>query len=173
MSGVLRLTGVGSYEVDVVGESYYQDALKQIANGERRRRVVAQLVCEKDNPHDTQAVKVLIEGATIGHLSRDMARVHRRQLREAQQPEASAECEAVVVTGKDGVSGVYLDLPYDEDDWNEFSELITPTIKRPFVRRHFMGLSIVALVLMLSGAGLPIGLPLAAYLVYYRLRKWS
>lgn len=113
---ILRWTGSGSFDAEVVGESYYQTDLKRIAGDEKRKRVVARLICETDNPHDKNAVRVEISGKTVGHLSRGLAPVHRRKLAEMKRGGAVVECEAVAVTGKDGVVGVYLDLPVDDED---------------------------------------------------------
>ena len=67
----------GHTTLEVVGESYHQDHLWQQAGGHTPERVrceiVAELVPEPDNPHDRNAVQVLIRGGCIGHLSRDDA----------------------------------------------------------------------------------------------------
>ena len=173
MADVIRWTGTGSCDVSVVGESYYQDNLKPIAGDVKRKMCVARLVCEKNNPHDKNAVKVEIDGAQVGHLPRGLAPVHRRRLQESHQAGAIVECEARVVTGKDGAIGVYLDLPYSDDDADEDNLSIErSTQTRPFVQRYFVLLAVVAAILLLSGALSPIGLVLAVYLAYFRLKKW-
>jgi hypothetical protein len=63
--------------VDVVGESRYQRALTQIAGGKRREsqyiRTNAELRREPGNPHDRNAVQVLIAGEVVGYLPREEA----------------------------------------------------------------------------------------------------
>lgn len=119
MPKMLRWHGDGSFDGAVVGESHYQKDLKKLAGGERRKPATARLVCEKDNPYDRQAVKVEISGKTIGHLSSDEARAHRRKLKTMKQEGAMVECDAVIVTGREGLCGVYLDLPSDENEKDE------------------------------------------------------
>jgi hypothetical protein len=179
MANVLRLSGTGAYQDEVVGESHYQKDLKRLAGKERRKNVAARLTCEDDNPYDKKAVRVSIEGKTVGYLPKEEARPYRQQLAAMGQAGATVECEAVIVTGKDGACGVYLDLPFvDDEDDDPIVKPIpaatqNPRAARPFVRRYFVLLSIGALVLLLSGAGTPIGVVLAAYLVYYRMKKWQ
>jgi HIRAN domain len=68
----------GRHDLEVVGESHYQDALWRVAGGRRTERVrvetQAMLVREPDNPHDANAISVRIDGATVGYLCRDDAR---------------------------------------------------------------------------------------------------
>jgi hypothetical protein len=83
----LLLEGPDAFALPIVGESHYQDALEQICGprtdeGEDRR-VEAQLVLEDQNPHDSMAVRVDINGITVGYLSRDHARTYRRGLSKA------------------------------------------------------------------------------------------
>jgi hypothetical protein len=174
MGDVIRWTGTGGFDVSVVWESYYQDNLKPIAGDVRRKKCVARLVCEKNNRQDRNAVRVEIDGAQVGYLPRDLAPVHRRRLEESKQAGAVVECEAVAVTGEDGAIGVYLDLPYSDDDADDesFSIEMRPRPK-PFVQRYFVALAIAAGVLVLSGAGAPIGLALAVGLGWFRWKRWA
>lgn len=65
---------------EVVGESHYVDAIRALfveGVDERwqERIVTADLVPEPENPHDSNAVKVAVDGATVGYLPRpDAAR---------------------------------------------------------------------------------------------------
>ena len=116
-----NLPGPGLYGVDVVGESKYQTALESICGGRtdasQEKVVVATLIYEHDNPHDDKAVRVEIEGRTVGYLDRANARQYRSRLSEAGYPEITATCSAVIVGGWDrggddrGHFGVRLDLP--------------------------------------------------------------
>jgi hypothetical protein len=79
----LRVTGNGSFTTDVVGESFYQDALEAIV-GHRSEHgwnltTEAVLVCENTNPYDPKAVRVDVSGRRVGYLSRERARLHRRR----------------------------------------------------------------------------------------------
>lgn len=117
----LEITGPGQFAVDVVGVSRRQDALAAVVerHGRRGRTVTvdAILVLEDSNPHDANAVRVEIDGALIGYLSRDNARRYRADLAAAGQPQATVRCKARIVGGfetSDGERahfGVRLDLP--------------------------------------------------------------
>jgi hypothetical protein len=112
----------GGLEVDVVGESHYQDALTAIVGGKRPESVriptQATLVPEPDNPYDPNAVAVYIDGRKVGHLPRLAAQAFApvgRRLAEQQQVGA---CSATITGGWDrgdgdtGHFGVILDLAH-------------------------------------------------------------
>lgn len=65
----------GDEDLEVVGESFYQENLWRLAGLHRpedrvRSDIHAMLVAEYDNPHDPNAVGVWINGLKVGHLSR-------------------------------------------------------------------------------------------------------
>ena len=117
------LTGTGKFALLAVGESHYQDALEEICGGRskggRRFSCSATLIHEDENPHDHRAVRVDINGRTVGYLSRDMAPRYRAALEKAGQAGAMAQCGARIVGGWDrgeddrGHFGVKLDVPID------------------------------------------------------------
>jgi hypothetical protein len=116
-----NLPGPGTYSFDIVGESRYQKALEDICGGHDEdgvnQIVQAILIHEDDNPYDNQAIRVDVQGMTVGYLRREDAREFRRQLREAGHPGIVATCSAKIVGGWDrgrgdrGHFGVKLDLP--------------------------------------------------------------
>jgi hypothetical protein len=116
----IDLPGPGTYLGDVVGESHYQDALNVICGGKTERGhhkiVKALLVCEDPNPYDSHAVRVDIEGKTVGHLSRMNARHFREELIAGGFAGITGVCSAEIVGGWDrgggdeGHYGVKLDL---------------------------------------------------------------
>ncbi|WP_421121664.1 HIRAN domain-containing protein [Aquihabitans daechungensis] len=82
MSGTLTGTLCeGEVGLEVVGESYYQDALWRLSSVPRGSRVsvdiVAILVAEIDNPYDPNAIAVWINGLKVGHLSSHNAARYR------------------------------------------------------------------------------------------------
>ena len=98
-----QLAGDGSFSLPIVGESKYQDALERIC-GRRTRAghdivTVASLLLEDDNPYDPMAVRVAIQGQTVGYLTRDKARTYRERLaaRGCLQPETT--CHARIRGG--------------------------------------------------------------------------
>lgn len=119
-----RLPGPGTYEFDIVGESKYQDVLESICGGRTEEGAEhlthAVLTLEDQNPYDNKAVRVDIEGHTVGYLSRQNARSYRKQLQRLGHPRIACVCNAMVVGGWErtpsdrGHFGVKLDLPVGE-----------------------------------------------------------
>lgn len=116
-----NITGHGDFYLEVVGESHYQANLETICGprttkGEERK-VEATLILEDNNKYDNQAVRVEISGLTVGHLSREVARSYREQLKRSGHPRAIGVCQAMIKGGwkrKDGNTGhygVWLDIP--------------------------------------------------------------
>lgn len=119
----VNLSGPGHYDCDIVGESYYQPALKEICGGKSEKghqlEVEAVLVHDNTNPYDNKAIRVDIRGRTVGHLSRALARSYRKRLEEIGYAEATASVAAIVVGGwkrgaDEGYFGVKLDLPVED-----------------------------------------------------------
>jgi hypothetical protein len=71
----------GSESLDVVGESFRQDALWTIVGGAAtehvRQGVTAILIPETDNPYDPNAISVWVIGLQVGFLSREEAARYR------------------------------------------------------------------------------------------------
>lgn len=115
------IPGPGEFGIQVVGESFHQRELEAICGGINKygSRVLktAVLILEDENPHDPKAVRVEIDGLTVGHLSRANAREYRRMLADNGHPRITASCRAIVMGGWDrgdgdnGMFGVRLDLP--------------------------------------------------------------
>lgn len=83
---------------DVVGEASYQRALANICNGKglysAERQCMATLIPEPDNPHDVNAVKVVIERQLVGYLARQHAVEYRQHIGDR-----ASWCEAKIVGG--------------------------------------------------------------------------
>jgi hypothetical protein len=88
--------------IEVVGESFYQSNIAAIltdANYDHGRDSAnyackAKTVPDNNNPHDKNAVKVEINGKTVGHLSRDYAKAYRKAYGLK-----SIECNAIITGG--------------------------------------------------------------------------
>lgn len=112
--------GDGSYELEVVGESNYQEALNRLAGGKTEDgheiECIAMLIPEPDNRHDPNAVMVQIEGKLVGYLSRDVAQAMTMLFKKHNL--AGAQADAIIVGGwsgrrgrkSDGHYGVRLDI---------------------------------------------------------------
>src|SRR4030042_2459327 len=118
---IANLPGPGTYSLDIVGESNYQSSLEKMCGGQteegHEKIVQATLIHEDDNPYDNKAIRVDIDGMTVGYLSRENAREYRKRLKKAGYPGITATCSAIIVGGWDrgggdrGHFGVKLDLP--------------------------------------------------------------
>jgi len=89
------------YPTHVVGESHYQSALEMICGGKQEYgrgtwTDEVQLIPYDDNPYDKNAVRVDIDGNTVGHLKRADAVLYRQKYGKSVLP-----CEAIIVGGWD------------------------------------------------------------------------
>lgn len=103
----------GPDDLEVVGESHYQDALRALfkpPEGRSRMEVNAILLAEAHNPYDPNAVSVWIEGRKVGHLSRDDAAAMRPGLLRLQEHAGTwiALPGVIVAGGPVGTMGVFL-----------------------------------------------------------------
>lgn len=95
----------GREDLEVVGESHYQENLWQIAGGRHnpearvRCEIYALLVPEDDNPHDANAVAVWIQGLKVGYLSREDAQRYRPGLQDLQSRYGTPIAMAGVIVG--------------------------------------------------------------------------
>lgn len=113
--GAVNLKGSGKFEVEVVGESHYQNSLRAIVGDVSTYRefsCTAELICEDNNPYDSNAVAVLVDGRQVGHLSRIVAVVYRQKLADAGVSKATATCRAKIFGGgkRKPSLGVWLDI---------------------------------------------------------------
>jgi hypothetical protein len=118
----LQIAGDGHYDFGIVGESNYQSALDKICGGKCEDGVehecVATLTPESSNPHDANAIKITIEGRTVGYLSRSDALKFHREMKRLSIRGQSVKCDAIVVGGWDrgdndqGHFGVKLDMAW-------------------------------------------------------------
>lgn len=109
----------GSFPMEVVGESYYQDALTSICGRHSRHghevECVATIEREPSNPCDPNSVKVVIQGQKVGHLSREQAARVGEQMSKAGL--SAALCAARISGGwrtnqyDEGSFGVRLAIP--------------------------------------------------------------
>ena len=105
---------------DIVGESHYQAALNRIAGGKTEESVEIDvdvfLISEPENSYDSDAVKVVIDGQKVGHLSRQHTESFHNITRSLGIDRA--KCEGLIVGGwkrssdDEGSFGVKLDLKW-------------------------------------------------------------
>lgn len=103
----------GGIRVEVVGESFYREALKEIVGlaGDSfgASLLWASIVPEFENPYDSNAVKIVIAGREVGHLDREAALAFRPVSTRIRELGCEVQCAAMIV-GVKGVFGVQLDL---------------------------------------------------------------
>ncbi len=88
------------YPCEVVGESRYQEALDEICGGKdsegHEEELTASLILDDGNSYDNKAVRIEIEGDTVGFLSRSNARKFRKRYATRKSP---FRCEAIILGG--------------------------------------------------------------------------
>jgi hypothetical protein len=115
----------GGHDLEVVGESFYQDALWRVVgvrSTERvRMEIEAVLVAETDNAYDDNAISVWIGGVKVGHLSREDAEAYRPGLLALQAREGkSIALRGVIVGGgvrQDGLGFLGVWMSHDPADF--------------------------------------------------------
>jgi hypothetical protein len=105
--------------VEVVGESHYQDELREVCGSSRweevRCEVTAGLVAEPDNPYDPNAIMVVIGGMKVGYLSRGDALDYQPAMQQLQALGYDAGACGAMICGRGPGSetsnlGVFLHL---------------------------------------------------------------
>ncbi|MDQ1700608.1 MAG: hypothetical protein QOG34_2471 [Frankiaceae bacterium] len=91
-------------DIDIVGESFHEDYIRQIRSRYADREFEIVLVPEPNNPYDPNAVAIHVDGGIVGHLARDMA--------ASWQPRVlAAAAEGFVVAGTAAIFGGTQDKP--------------------------------------------------------------
>ena len=92
----LRLQGGGAYEFAVLGVSRYRAALEKLCDAGQGdpRTVDALLIPEDNNARDRNAVRVEVQGRTVGYLPPELAEAYRKRLAESGYPGARGICKA-------------------------------------------------------------------------------
>ena len=113
--------GDGHFDLEVVGESHYQRHLRFLSERYEKkigdRELVAKLHYENTNPHDKKAIRVVIDGGTVGYLTRKDARLFRKRIEKVRPDGLIVSCDAEIIGGKrvgffkKTKFSVWLDLP--------------------------------------------------------------
>jgi hypothetical protein len=115
----------GDDDLDVVGESYRQDALWKIVGGKTSERVrketIGYLVPEPNNVYDPNAIGVWIQGLQVGFIAKELAREIIDDLHALIESNAGKYIglRGVVAGGGErddgpGMLGVFLEFPADK-----------------------------------------------------------
>lgn len=103
-------SGDGSYSQEVVGESNYQPALRAAAGSGYETRCVAAVILDDHNEYDNNAIRIEVDGRTVGYLSREDAREYRREIKRTGQA-STIYVNAKIFGGGEKHYGIWLDLP--------------------------------------------------------------
>lgn len=99
----VRVVQYGACDFEVVGESSYQKELAAIAgpapDDGHEVPVTVWLICQDNNPHDRNAVAVVVQEKTVAYLRREDAREYRKSLREETDSLPSAMTAGLIVGG--------------------------------------------------------------------------
>ena len=91
-------------DIEIVGESFHQDEIRKIAKRVGKAEFSITLRPEPNNPYDENAVAVDVDGVSVGHLAKGMAK-------DWQSMILSAEAEGFSVVGAATVCGGTDDKP--------------------------------------------------------------
>jgi len=109
-------------DLPIVGESNYQDALSRICGGYTRDghqlHTRASLVPDPSNPYDANAIRVAIDGQTVGYLKREHAARYTKRLLDEGRSGEVLDVRAYISGGwrtnqhDSGHFGVQLEKPW-------------------------------------------------------------
>ena len=114
-----KSNGGDTFSSYAVGHSHHQDALKRIfserTSESQEKLVEAVLLLDDGNPYDNQAVRVDIQGQTVGYLKHENARQFRKKMMEKDPSGIKTTCAAKIVYWEREFDNylVILDLPLD------------------------------------------------------------
>ena len=127
-NGAQAVLLAGREDLEVVGESFYQENLWSLVGGRRsveqrvRQEILALLMVEDNNPYDPAAVAVWIDGWKVGHLSRADARWYRPGLLALCQAHGKPIALSGVIAGgglrEDGPGRLGVFLRHDPADFD-------------------------------------------------------
>ncbi|MGW4891323.1 HIRAN domain-containing protein [Kitasatospora sp. NPDC004240] len=91
-----HLHGAGYFRQQVVGESYHDVELSRLAGPEPagEKLLVAELHREPRNPHDRDAIQVIIDEGLVGYLPREHAPAYQPELKAVESWGYIAQCPA-------------------------------------------------------------------------------
>lgn len=140
----------GSYEVNLKGESNYQDEIRQVIlydedsthQSIQEDGFTAELFFEDDNPYDRgNAIRVDIDNHTVGYLSREHASKYRKLLASKNVTGAVGSCYAAII-GRyndeldDMLFGVRLDLDLNNLIIPSAQKVLSTPITQPIEKKN-------------------------------------
>ncbi len=100
---------IGDQQVDVVEEEDHQEVLERLAGGRSEsgamKQVVALLTREPDHPHDKDAIRVDIDGETVGYIEKWNAKSIQPLMQRLEREGRPAWVRGTIVGGWDHDQG--------------------------------------------------------------------
>ncbi len=116
--------GSGQYDLEVISESRRQKYLEVLCGGYSikgsKQEVVAKLHYENSNTSDKNAIRVVVNGGTVGYLSPENASLYRKKIEKSGQDGIIVSCKARILGGKKvwlfkkTKFNVWIDLPIEK-----------------------------------------------------------
>lgn len=93
----------GRFKIAIAGTSHYRKEIASIAqnpdNVSALVTCLAYLVIDDRNPHDANAVRIVIEGRTVGYLSREFAKTYRSYIGDLPSHIQHVSAAAAITNG--------------------------------------------------------------------------
>ena len=109
----LLIESTGNFSTNIAGESYYFDAISSATNQRTGEHLMlAEIIREPENKYDSNAVRVDIDGRTVGHIPREDAPSFHPLLDYAKSIDKRvfASCRVWVSDQEDSYGSVSLDI---------------------------------------------------------------
>lgn len=106
--------------VQVVGAQYHQPALLKVSkrliqSDTDRCEREAELLREPDNPHDSKAVAVIVDGQRVGYLKAGSARSLNKRVKGLEESAVNERYPLLIRMQAPGFFQAHLQIPYDSD----------------------------------------------------------
>jgi hypothetical protein len=107
----LHWPATGLFPIKVVGARFYRNEIARITKNQAGNNALvfcaASLIPEIDNPHDENAILVMVGSERIGHLSRDFSLEFRKRLNSLDIALQATLCDAIISGGIETENRVY------------------------------------------------------------------
>ena len=98
------IEGDGHYKLKVIAEPCHQNYLKSLCGGYSikgsNHEIVVKLHYENCSQRDKNAIRVVVNGGTVGYLSPKHARLYRNRIEKTRQEGIVVSCNARILSGK-------------------------------------------------------------------------
>ena len=118
------IEGDGRFDLQVSQTQNYQKHLhflsRRKSKNSANRDLIAKLHYENLNPEDDKAIRVVVNGGTVGYLACEDARLFRERVEKVGREGIIVSCQAMITGGKRSWLlkktdfGVRLDLPLEK-----------------------------------------------------------